>query len=396
MKKGFIVILLLFAALSVCCENAQAGKFPPGARRVLSAASAMLKEDKSADAEAVLKAYLMETKEDVPVEVYLFLGTACHRSGSPEEALVAFQSGYDLYPQNEKLCRNLAVLLHAEGRVLDAAPLLVKAFRLSNPAEPQLLYQAGAAYYSAGEYAASAEVMAELLSGKDSREQWIQLGVYAFIRSGQLERAQQALYARLETDPQDALCWEMLAKVYMDRNLYLKAAAALECSCRLKEEQNRNVAGDDYERLAAIYNYCGANLRSAQALEKAYGPQPEPDKAKRIAALYMTAGRYEQAIAVLQEAVSKQPDLAVEQARILYASRRFDKAGKLLSEFIDAYPSNSEARLFSAFCAWEKRDWSAAMNEFSYLLSDKDYSSQAESGISALKDLNTLSSGSIQ
>ena len=373
--------LLLAAPVPVHAEE----DLPPEARLALVKAQALLDENRPGEAARVVEQYLAATAEAPPADAWLVLGIARHDAGDEAGALRAFSTGLKSHPDDPSLCLNSAVLLYQADQNKEAAPLFEKAYGLVEPKRPELLYQAGSAYYLAEDYAASARVLDRLVSATAKPEkQWIQLAVHAFLAAGNLDKAESMVLALLRQSPGDAAYWELLAKVDLDRERYAKAAAALEVCYRLRQPGAR-----DLEQLADLYRYLGAPLRAAATLERAYG-SPDAGQAARIAALYAASGRSDQAVRVLEKP-GQSADTLLQKAKILFHARQFREAAQALDACLERAPGNSpvtaEARFYRGLCAWEAKEWDAARREFQRVARDKQYGRQASAALAALDDL---------
>ncbi|MBI9080516.1 MAG: tetratricopeptide repeat protein [Pseudodesulfovibrio sp.] len=343
----------------------------------------LLKEKKPVEAARIIDQYLETTNENAPAEAYILLGAARHQAGDTERTLRAFLQGHERYPQNEHLCLNSAVVLYEQEQYSKAGKLFEKAFILTAPPKPELLYQAGAAYYTGGNYKKAAQVMNKLFSmSVEHKKEWTRLAIHSFIEAGLLERAQTVLMTLLEKRPNDAAYWELLAKVHMDREQYAQAAGALGISYRLK-----NASTAEMKRLANLYIYVDSPLKAANALQQAYGTNRTPEQASQIASLYASAGRIDKALETLNKTPNDSTKLLLEKAKILYMARRFDEASKVLSTSLKLSPGNAEAHFYNALCAWEQKHWKTAKQEFNCIVKNKDFQNHASNALAALEDL---------
>ncbi len=380
-----IRILLLSCVLSTFIFPAMvfAEKLPPEARQALFKTQVLLKEKKALEAARILDQYLEVTTEIAPAEVYIMLGSARHQAGDKKRTLKAFLLGHERYPQNEQLCLNSAVVLYEQEQYFEAGKLFEKAFTLVVPSKPELLYQAGAAYYSGEDYKRAAQVMGTLVAMPvEQKKDWTRLAIHSFIEAGLLERAQKVLMTLLKKDPGDAACWKLLAKVHLGREQYAQAAGALGVSYRLEKS-----SVTEMERLARLYVYVDSPLKAATALERAYGTNRTLEQAMRIASLYASAGRIDNALEALDQFPHESMKLLLEKAKILYLARRFDEASAVLSASLKLSPGNGEAHFYSALCAWEQEHWKAARQEFNCIAKNKIFQNRASNALAALDDL---------
>ena len=364
---------------------ARAADPPPEARQALFQAQALLDEQRPAEAARIMDQYLATTGKP-PAEAWLLLGLARYEAGKGANdksgALEAFRAGLKHFPDDPLLCRNLAVLLFEAGQYAEAAPLFEKAHGLQEKPEPELLYQAGSAWYLAGDYNASARVLDRLAATASPLEmEWIQLAVHAFLAAGNLDRAETMVLALLRDAPGDAARWELLAKIHLDRERFDKAAAALEMAYDLKSPTVREL-----EQLADLYVYVNAPLRAVSVLERAHGAAPDGEWAVRLAELYADSGRVDQAVGILERA-SVSTDALLAKGKILFRARDFRAAARALDACLERSPGNAEAHLYRGLCAWENQDWELARREFLRVAGNKECEARASAALDALGDL---------
>ncbi len=380
--------LLLCAAIIFCGTIAFAKGFPPQARHALIKAQNFIKDGQMAEADKILSQYLQRTKETVPAEVFIMQGSARNDSGDKAGALKSFLNGLKRYPGNKPLCHNSAVLLYEQQKYAQAARLFEKAYNLTNPRDLHMLYHAGAAFYEGGKYAESARVMSRLLATTQvTRKEWIKLAVHSYLQAGQKKKALNYLNTLLEKFPQEAEYWKLLAKVEMDCNRYVQAAAALEIGYSFihpKEQERR--------QLIQIYKYINAPLKAANIMSNLCGKNPSPKKAQELALLYQRAGKIQKALEVIERSLvitSKgafNQKLLITKGKLLYSLRRYGAAKEVFTLCLKKEPI-PEAKLFRALCFWELKQWELSRKDFEQIKGLKKYKTKAQSALAALDDL---------
>lgn len=385
MKRILKRILLLTLAFLIVAASALAGeRLPPLARQALHKAQMRMDAGQFADAALILGQYMAQPEEMIPSQAYLMLGSAHHQNNDKKKALDAFQNGLKAYPDNEQLARNCAVACYELGRHTDAGRLFEKAYALSTPRDPTLLFHAGSAYYIGGDFSAAARVLERLLADQAQPEKdWVRLAVHAHLEAGLYEKTEAMLRRYLAINPDEAPYWELLAKLHMDREEYAKAGAALEICYRLREP-----SGKELERLASLYTYSDAPLMASATLLRASPDSADIEYGARIARLYTAAGRSDEAMRLLSR-YDRSASLAGKKGRILYDARRFREAEAELRVALGQGDGAAENVYLLGMCAWERRDWGAARDNFMKLLGDKVYSPRVKVPLVVIEDIET-------
>jgi tetratricopeptide (TPR) repeat protein len=335
-----------------------------------------------AQAAAVLQTYMDEAGEAAPPQVWTYLGGALYQNGDVDKAARIFCSGHEVYPDNSLLCLNAGNTLYELERFAEAAPLLEKAYGLQQPSKPEWLYQAGAAYYQGKTFGESARVLQRLLkSTATPRKEWIRLAIHALLESGRAPEAESLLLNYLAISPQEADYWRLLAKLYMEREQFERAGAALEICYRLAPPSL-----NDMEQLASLYNYRNAPLLAASTLKTAYGQSPSREQTLRVAALLASAGRTSQAVDYLDTYLGAGQG-ALEKGKYLYGARRFEQAESEFRKLL-SLEDQPEARFYLALCAWERTDWKAARRELERIAELKAFRAKTSSYLTVLADLD--------
>ncbi len=365
-------------------------KLPPEGRQAMFKAQQLLDDKKYLEAASLIRKYIKTTKETVGAQVYTMLGGALHEAGKRKQALDVFRKGHKAFPKDENLCLNTGITLYETEQYAEAGKYLEKAHALQKVGKDRLLYQAGTAYYLGERFRDSARVMLKLIAGaKKPKKSWIRLTIHALIDSKQPKRAESMLLQYLNLNPQEADYWQLLAKLHLEREEYSKAAAALEITYRLKKPTAKEL-----EKLATLYRYRNAPIMAANTLRRAYGATPGPDQAIRIAALYASAGRIQQAVRFLNK-FSNNSSALLEQGKVLYHSRRFKEAEAVFKK-LAATKKSREAHFFLGLCAWERKDWKEAHRQLNNVAGLKKYRNRTAGYLAVLEDLESARTESMQ
>lgn len=371
-----VTALLLLTALPA------AAKLPPEGRQTLYKAQLLMDKKQYAEAATMIRQYMNSTQEDMDAQIYVVLGGALHKAGKVEQAMEAFQKGQKAFPKDEYLCLNTGVTLYELERYAEAGTYFEKAYSLQKKPDPATLFRAGTAYYMGSRYRDAVRMLDRLLATTTKpKKEWIRLAVHSLIEAGQLGRAENMILRLLNTTPDDAAYWKLLAKLHLDRDEYADAAAALEVCYSLDTPGKQ-----DLERLASLYAYQQAPLMAAHTLRRAYGNTPTAEQTRKVAALLATAGRVTQAVEYL-DAYGKTSSVQMEKGKMLYRARRFSEAESTFRTIL-ASNSDPEARLFLALCAWERKDWKLATEELKKIDGLKQFRNSA-GYLAVLSDLET-------
>ena len=373
--------LSLFVALLFFAPPCFAAKLPPEARQAMHKAQMRMDDKDYPEAARILTAY-MKTAEDIPADAYLMLGGAHHLAGNKEKALAVFEKGAAAKPDHPGLALNSAITNYEMEHYARAGRLFEKAYDLTEPPKPDLLYQAGAAYYAGEKYDASATVMTRLIAmEKKPKKEWVRLAIHTMMGAGKTEQARTMLMRYLTASPGESPYWELLAKLHLDSERYVEAAAALEICYRLGKPSS-----GDIERLASLYAYVNAPLMATATLKRICPATPSAKQAQKIASLLAAAGRTSEAVRLLDASPDK-ASLAGDKGRFLYDARRFEEAETALKQGLSAAARQGQARFYLAMCAWERQDWKNAKANLSRVGKDKEYKQRAATWLAVIEDL---------
>ncbi|NDV19835.1 tetratricopeptide repeat protein [Pseudodesulfovibrio sp. JC047] len=360
-------------------------RLPPMARQTLHTAQIHMDNERFDEVVSVLRTYMASTDEIIPAPVYIMLGGAHYRNGHAREAYTAFIEGQAVWPRHEMLVRNCAVLCYELDRFKDAGKFFEKAYALTDPLEPLLLFQAGSAYYGGEDFSASSLVMDRLMApSQQPKKEWVRLAIHAHLQAGHPHKAEKMLHRFLAENPDEGPYWELLAKLHLDREEYEEAAGALEICYRLRDPSQREL-----ERLASLYHYSNAPLMAAATLRRAYCGTTETPQFEKIAFLCASAGRLDDAV----QTIARCPysvERAEKQGRFLYQGRRFDDATTVFQDVLHHESKAGESRFFLAMCAWERRDWKGVKEHLSRLRGNPAFANRLKGPLQIIEDMETV------
>lgn len=370
-------------ALIMLFASAAMAKIPPEGRQTLYKAQQHMDEKNYSQATKLIREYMETTSETIHEQIYITLGGAYHLAGNKKKSLATFRKGHQQHPKNEFLCLNTGILFYELEQFGNAGAYLEKAFSLQEKGSGDLLFQAGSAYYLGEKYSAAVKVLTRLLKlTPKPKSEWVRLTIHSMIEAKQTKQAERLLLTYLNLNPNQVAYWELLAKLYLDREAYKQAASALEVAYQIKDPDKAKL-----EQLAYLYRYLEAPLMAASTLQRAYGSTPSHKQVLKIAALTASAGRTEAAVNYLKRYGRTTPAL-LEQGKLLYQARQFEKAKAALTQCI-SQKAIPEARFYLALCAWEQRDWKTAHTLFSKLAGDKKLRQRAASSLAVIEDIET-------
>ncbi len=337
---------------------------------------------------AVLSKYMKAPKTAIPVEVYLMLGHIQYQQGDTKKALATFQKGHESIPQNENLLLNYGVLSYEFEKFREAGKLFEKLYNLKQKQDQKLLFQSAAAYYQAGDLRKAKSLLIELVTNaKEVPENSYKLLINICMELDQKTDAEKWITAYLRTKPDQAIYWRLLAQIRLDRQQLIKAASALEIAYRLEPPKK-----NEWRDLGDLYLYLGAPLMAARSLRLA-NVKNMPEKGHlQIANAYARSMRYDAAIAYLDKVYGKNPGSRIlfEKGRLLYEAGRYKDALEVLEQSRRKNPKEGEAYMLMGFIAWTLEDWEKARKAFADAAVFPKYKDQATDAKNIMNDLIEL------
>lgn len=380
--RGIILALLLAAWLLPAPALARSGDMPHKERQVLHRAQKHLNHNSTGNCLSVLNEYREKHGEPQSALFYLVLGNAHYSAREFTKARKAYSKGREKAPEHPTLLRNLASVCLRAGEPLCAGRHYRRAFEATDEPEPDLIYQAGAAFYRAEAHDRALRALNQLFAQAGEIEpEWAELLVYTCLEAEKWSRAERALDRLLEKNPQQRRYWKLLAQVRLKRGDYRKAACALEIAYDLVSPDS-----SEWRDLANIYVSAGALLQAAKTLEKACGGSCPVEDQRRLARLYSRACRHEPAMDRLDQALKMDPtaELYLDKGRLCYRAGRFQQARDALQKALEMEPDLGEARLWLGYTAWQLRDWDLARRSFDRVPREAKHWEQAKDGLQSV------------
>ena len=377
--RGIILVVLLAAWLLAVPTLAQSEDMPRQERKALHRAQKHLSKNGPQECLSLLRKYREKHGEPESALFYLVLGNAHYSAKELGKAKKAYSNGVEKAPEHPTLLHNLASVCLQNGKALKAGRYYRRAFEATDEPKPELLYQAGAAFYRAKAFDRALIALNDLFArAEEVQPAWAELMVSTCLESEQWARAKDVLNQLLEKHPEQRRYWRLLAQVRLKREEYRKAACALEIAYKLESPDPSG-----WKDLANIYASIDAPLQAARAMEKACGDSCSIEELRRLSRLYSRACRYERAISSLDRALehSASAALYLEKGRLCYRAGRFEAARSALRESLELAPDRHEARLWLGYTAWQLRDWDLAKRCFARVPDDTDVAEQAQNGL---------------
>ncbi len=380
--RGIVLLAILALWLLPATASAQSRDMSRQEQKALHRAQKHLSEDSPDECLSELRRFREKHGEPRSPLFHLVRGNALYSQKEYKKAEKAYSRGLDKAPDHPALLRNLASVCLRNGDALKAGRFFRRAYEAEEDPEPELLYQAGAAFYRAEAHDRALRALSQLFDRAEEIEpQWAELLVYTCLEAERWTRAEKTLDRLLEENPQQGRYWKLLAQVRLKREEYRKAACALEIAYDLDPP-----APSEWRNLANIYASVHAPLQAARTLEKACGDTCSVQDQRRLARLYSRACRHDRAMKHLDRALKQEPsaDLYLEKGRLCYRAGEFQQARTALRKALEINPDHEEARLWLGYAAWQLRDWDLAKRSFDRVPRDGEHGKQAENGLQSV------------
>ncbi len=384
------IIFFLLSALALQCTPTMAAQdvtMPYVLRSMLARAQREVEKKSYKRAEKILTEYINDKSNKPNYLVYYLLGNVFYLENRKKDAYKAYREACKLNPSYQPACINLAKMNYDAGKYGEAGDLFLRAYRCSGEPDPEILYEAGVAYFQGKLYRNAKKVLATLLKEtKDKKEKYVRLFVHTCIELKEWDTAERYMLSLIEKNRINASYWKLLARIRLGKGDYRAAAGSLEVAYRLDPPE----AGR-WKELAELYLYMGVPLKAARCLEKAYAPYPSPRQLDEIARAYARANRLKKAVSCYENALKKEPKEAryLEVAKLYYQNGMWKEAAEMLKKCIQIDRANGFAHLLLGYCAWQLNDVGLAMKELSEASKCKRYRHQALTARDMLKETIT-------
>lgn len=379
---GFLLLLTIALPASVLANDLERPMTEQTRQRLMKAHACMQK-GKIDCARNILSRYVDNSRRPHPYSVILYGNLLLQQNELPEAARV-FEQGYDNYPQCRQIVHNLAVIRYDQERFQEAGELFLKSSELSAKKIPDTRYQAAVCFYQADAYRRAYETVRPLLALQQVKKDWGQLAVHCLIHRKDWPRAEATLIRFLRKVPAEHEYWKLLANVRIERKHYKRAASALEIAYRIKtpsEQERRN--------LSQLYLYVNAPLMAAHALEDSFKSTPPPKVCDQLTQAYLTAGRTESALEMLDLAIQQKNTAKrwLTKGQILYGKRRYEDAEKALKKAAELKEESGLAHFLLGMSLWEQQKWQKSKEWFNRARQFDRYAKRADRAISSIESM---------
>ncbi|CAN2042616.1 Tetratricopeptide repeat-containing protein [Candidatus Magnetomoraceae bacterium gMMP-15] len=380
MNKLWWIILILMLFPAALFADIDTSSLNREEQKTLYKAQKAIKNNEFKEAREIIFNYLEKQLNQPNALLYYVLGNAWYLDEHFQKAYNIYAKAYQLMPDSFSICINFAKVSYEIENYSKAAELFKKAYKLSNPVDPELLYQAGVAFYQTNDFAKARSVLKQLLdSNKKIKKSWLQLFVHICLELKQWNEAKSFLENFLNHNSMDDEYWKLLAQIQLKTKDYRSAASSLEIAYAIKTASSKEL-----EELANMYFHLNAPLKAISTLKKAYGPHPNVQHSEKLFRACVQAQQPADAIRYLDLAIQQKasPKFFLEKGKIYYEQGKWDKAIKALQKSIQMNPNQELAYLLLGYCALEKEDFILAQKALSKASKGKHYHNQA---ISLLK-----------
>jgi tetratricopeptide (TPR) repeat protein len=331
-----IVLWLLTAALPAMahdCANAHDSVPGPSLHRILYQVQKLMDGNKLRKAASDLAKYA----KDNPGQKHFLLpftqGVLAYQLKQRKEAGIFFTRATKTNPCYAPAWRNLAVVYFEQDKAAQAADLMLRAYTLSKPPDPNIQYEAAALFLAAEKTARALPLLKELAQRPKPKKDWLKALVQAYLLLKKPGQAEPVLKRLLARQPSDEALWKLLAVIGQERNDPASAAAALSVAYGLEPPKDSG-----WRRLADLHLAAGAPAKAAAIYKRAFGPKPTAINLDLLARVYLEARDFPAALKTAQAAVKAAPtakrwarvgEIHLQARRYAPALKAFCRAAKL-------------------------------------------------------------------
>ena len=321
---------------------------PKRVHKALFEAQQMLEKEQPAQAAQRLAQFRKNHPKLGHHRLFFMLGVLAYQAGDLKLAEKRLARAIRLYPCYGLAWRNLAVMQYENQKYLAAARSALNANALSNPPDPELLYQASI-FYLEGQKPKNALPYLEALAAQPQpKPAWLKALIRTRLALKQWKAAAKTSRRLLAMLPGDAAIWRLAAGVELRRKRYRRAAADLEVAFRLKPPDK-----DDCRQMAEVCRAAGLPKQAAAWHRKAMAQSPRPEQWEKLARIYRQAGLLDRALDAAQKALAQPTaDRHLLLAQLHLQKRQYGKAAQAYAQ---AGRLGKKASYFmqAAQCAWQ-------------------------------------------
>jgi len=377
----FFCLLFFLLAGSMATNCSASGALSYQEQRALYESQQKLKNEGPKQAIPILQEYIRKHEDEISAKTYLLLGNCWYELDNVAQARQLYSQGLEIEPKNTNLLLNFAITCYASQKYQQAGQTFKKLYQLSKDLDPEYLYRSGASYFQLKEFLKAQNVLRRLIEVHEDelKPVWVELLIHTSIRLKDWDTAKDSLYRILDLEVNKQY-WKLLAQVFLRQERYQQAASVLEIAYSLHSPK-----ASELKDLAGIYSYLNLPLKSAKALERAYGQNKAQEELVRLSRLYAQAYRYNKAVESIEKAIRVSPEssLYLKKGRLCYQAGFYEKAIKALQRSIDLDSKQGEALILLGYSAWHLRDWDLAKSAFAQAKDFSRYRQQAKDSINS-------------
>jgi len=270
----------------------------------------------------LLDAYSQMTATEQPVEFYYALANFYLKLGNDKNAVASLEKLLELDPEDVRVLYDLGVLYHRTGDAQKAVKLLSASISKSDPDlhKPHLAscYNAlGAVYFQEGNMQGAQYAWGRALALEpENRETRISLAIVQ-LKQGQVSSAEHVLRKAWEEDPRDVKVVIHLAHAAYLKENYQDSISLFQSALSLLERRNeagglegeeKSYLSDVYAGLGSSYWILGDQKTSVGYFDRACRTDPTVECKEKLGRIYFELEQYDNAIALLIEAIKVKND----------------------------------------------------------------------------------------
>ncbi|ACL05289.1 TPR repeat-containing protein [Desulfatibacillum aliphaticivorans] len=315
------------------------------------------------------------------------LGAAYLEQAQPSLAKDQFAACIQKKPDYLPALQNLARCWFDLGDMPQAADNYKKAYALSNPKEPDLLYYAAACLASGGDYPAALEAFRRLMTEHtsqarlewkealvqtliqadekreslpvleeiireatgDRKRRWQEVLLYQYAELGMDKKAVAYVHALLDEYPNEPLWWKTLWRLHLNQGRYKEALAGL-----IVYSYFQPLTPKEIELAGDLYSASGVPGKAADFYEQSLKSKQNPDVILKIADAFHRTGKLREALDWLDKALEQDQEntILLSRAYILYDMKDYSNAATAFKTAVPLAKKPGQAWLMAGFAAY--------------------------------------------
>lgn len=368
--KLLVLVATLASALAAAAEEVhedQCGHRPhlTRAARTVMTKAREIHEKQPEEAMKLLNKYVRSHPKERHFKLSFLQGVFAYQAQKIQESERLFSEAVDLWPCYVPALTNLAAVKYETNKPLDAAELMLKAYK--NEKEPTLryLFQAAAFYLAGKEPAKALPLLQELTGRPEPRKEWLRALVRAYMELDKYNYARLVLDRLLRMEPADPDLWRLSAGLSLRRKRYGDAAAELEIAFRLKP-----VKGDQWRMLASLYQAAGVPKKAAMYYRSAFDENETAEDLDLLANVYFQGNYFQEALAAARKAIRLKPTAERWDfiGRIHMIEKRYDESFSAFHQAAELDKKDGAYSLMAGYCALQLEQFDKAEASFKRVL----------------------------